>query len=346
MENNYCDDLSDFEDFVVTPKVIINTPHGKEGTPRIGKYKIGNEIGSGSYGVVNEGFTPRNDSKVAIKAITKKNKTTYASAKRELTILDMLNDNARISEQLTSENKNDLKNINVEENCDHILKIYDKIETNETVYVVMEYVGEDLLAVLLEQEDCRFSEEYTGKLFVQLVSAVKFLHSIFIIHNDIKPDNVLITDDGKVKLCDYGLSRKYNKNQKQLAFPGTLQYASPESIQNQYIYGPEVDLWALGVTLYVFYTGLFPFCGDDDCEIIESILEDDYVPNDNIPPEAVSLLDGLLDKNPETRFTIEQVEQHYIYKFYCGNASPKTTRKSKKASKFFKKLLKLKNKDK
>lgn len=108
-----------------------------------------------------------------------------------------------------------------------------------------------------EMPDKKFSEKEAAKIFVPLVQAVDYLHAEGIYHRDLKLSNILVGDQGTVKLIDYGFAE--NSGQKLKEYCGTLSYMAPELITRNPYYGKYVDSWALGVILYRIVTGLFPF---------------------------------------------------------------------------------------
>merc|ERR1712137_582692 len=260
----------------------------------IGDYKISHEIGAGHYGRVSLGFNEKH--KVAIKTISKINETSYNSALNEISVMDKIH----------SETKSKY-------NSDSLLKFYNYIETEDKIHLIMQHIEGDLVQVLTETPNCMLGERLIGKIFVQLVDAVEFLHSINVIHNDIKPDNILIDRNNNIKLCDYGLCHEYIPNVLQNFSRGTAPYACPELLKNQQIIGPEADSWSIGVCLYVLFTGYFPFSDASNHEELLAAIDFGYQENINIPFFANDLISHLLDLNSTTRFSIEEIKWHPFY---------------------------------
>lgn len=144
----------------------------------------------------------------------------------------------------------------------------------------------------------------------QLVSIVNYLHEVGIIHRDIKPENILITEDNgypTVKLIDFGLSRLLGPNDKCVIPCGTLGYVAPEVLGNDG-YSFEVDIWSIGIVLYLMLRGLLPFESKDNKELVKLtmaakiILKDIYW--DKISLEAKDLVYKLLEPDPKSRIML------------------------------------------
>lgn len=161
-------------------------------------------------------------------------------------------------------------------------------------------------------------------IFGQIVDGVRHMHEAGVVHLDLKPNNVFCSKDQTSPLCkigDFGFATKASLSEKQLtACSGTPEYASPEiyyaSESNPY-WGREVDVWALGVTLYVMLANCYPFDStlthplEREHDIAEKICHRPYLPlPEEIGADAKDLIDHMLDKNPATRYTIQQVADH------------------------------------
>lgn len=181
-------------------------------------------------------------------------------------------------------------------------------ETPNYGYIITEYVaGSDLFDTIVEYK-C-LSESLTKSIFIKVLSAVKYLHDNGYAHLDIKPENILVGTDGRIKLVDFGFS-KQAFNQPLTKRSGSPEYVSPEIIQGKpYIPNP-CDIWALGVTLYLTLYGSLPFRGNNSMELFTKIIQEEPSYSNKVSMTANSLISGMLAKNPVERLTIDQVMDH------------------------------------
>ena len=162
------------------------------------------------------------------------------------------------------------------------------------------------------------SEEEASIIVRKITSAVAFMHSLNIIHRDLKPENLLLTSkraDAEIKIIDFGLAKEMTDTRDHArSFLGTKGYLAPEMLL-RHAYDKSVDIWALGVIVFVLLCGCLPF--DDDSSRIpsESIAKKRFTlrfPSwaTNLSPSAKDILQKLLDVDPKTRFTAEQALAH------------------------------------
>ncbi|VDN55322.1 unnamed protein product [Dracunculus medinensis] len=200
-----------------------------------------------------------------------------------------------------------------------VVSFYGSFETRTHLCMLMEYVEGGDCAALLKSVGALPID--IARLYIaETVLAIDYLHSNGIVHRDLKPDNLLITAMGHIKLTDFGLSKIGLMNRttilcegymdlanmqqfkdKQLC--GTPEYIAPEVILRQG-YGKPVDWWALGIILYEFLIGIVPFVGDTPDELFSNIINDEVeFPREDeaLPPDAESLINHLLQKNPIER---------------------------------------------
>jgi len=143
-----------------------------------------------------------------------------------------------------------------------------------------------------------------------LVHALYYLHTHRIIHRDMKPQNILISANGIVKLCDFGFARSMSTNTIVLtSIKGTPLYMAPELVQ-ELPYNHTVDLWSLGVIIYELFVGTPPFYTNSIYTLIHLIVKDPVKFPDNMSPEFKSFLQGLLNKAPNERLTWPELLQH------------------------------------
>ena len=162
----------------------------------------------------------------------------------------------------------------------NIVKIYDVVETNNHLNIVMEYLpGTSLGSYLKIQPSSKIPEKYCKKIFKQITKALKYMHSMNIAHRDIKLENVILDEDLTPKLIDFGFSTCIESSKKVKIFCGTPSYMSPEVVQRREYTGESADIWALGVLLFVSLTGIFPFKGSTDQELYKKINNAEYPKN-------------------------------------------------------------------
>lgn len=206
----------------------------------ISSYKLtGKLLGEGNFARVHEAIHLILGTKVAIKAIKKSRLQQYyvmKNLKREAQILFQLN-----------------------HPC--VLRLYETIRYQDNYYLVTEKInGGDLNSYLTAQPNRRLQEEQTLRFASQLLSAVNHLHKHFVVHRDLKLENILV-DKRKdwIKLIDFGLSNSWSRQTLLVTNCGSPEYAAPELFIQGKGYGPEVDLWSLGVVFFVMAAGRLPF---------------------------------------------------------------------------------------
>ena len=128
--------------------------------------------------------------------------------------------------------------------------------------MVLERVtGVSLKEYLLNIPDHKLTESQASDIFQQISSAIAYCHERGITHRDLKLDNILLTQNGTVKVIDFGFSTWTKKDFKLKSFCGTPTYMAPEIINKSEFLGPPTDMWALGIILYALLCGTFPFQG-------------------------------------------------------------------------------------
>lgn len=138
-----------------------------------------------------------------------------------------------------------------------------------------------------------------------------YVHSQSCVHRDLKLENILLDKHENVKLCDFGFTREYEGKANYLqTFCGTICYSAPEMLKGEKYAGEKVDVWSLGVILYALLCGELPFDDDDDGVTRTKILSQEPNYPDHIPPDALSLLKGLLSKRPLLRPTLPDILAH------------------------------------
>uniref|UniRef100_A0A914WKZ2 non-specific serine/threonine protein kinase n=1 Tax=Plectus sambesii TaxID=2011161 RepID=A0A914WKZ2_9BILA len=218
-----------------------------------------------------------------------------------------------------------------------VVSFYGSFETKHHLCMLMEYVEGGDCAALLKNAGT-LPADLTRLYIAETVLAIEYLHSYGIVHRDMKPDNLLITAMGHIKLTDFGLSKIGLMNRTTLVYEGGLdvadtqqfkdkqlcgtpEYIAPEVILRQG-YGKPVDWWALGVILYEFLVGIVPFIGNTPEELFANVISEDIVfPTDEeaMSEEAEDLVRHLLEKNPLERLgTLNGAAEVSVHPFFKG----------------------------
>ncbi|KAE9335819.1 hypothetical protein PR003_g12821 [Phytophthora rubi] len=182
-----------------------------------------------------------------------------------------------------------------------LVHLYWAFQTKSHLYFVMEYCPGGELSTHLERAT-RFSEEVAAFYAAELLLAVQQLHQHGIVHRDLKPENVLLTEDGHLKLVDFGISKfgitQATSGAKTIC--GSYEYLAPEILRGQE-YGTASDWWAFGAVLYELLTGLPPWYSQNPEEMCKHVLQTPLLLPNFISPEAKDLLQKLLNHNPGER---------------------------------------------
>uniref|UniRef100_A0A3P8QQ36 non-specific serine/threonine protein kinase n=1 Tax=Astatotilapia calliptera TaxID=8154 RepID=A0A3P8QQ36_ASTCA len=188
----------------------------------------------------------------------------------------------------------------------HTVKLFEVIETEKTLYLVMEYAsGGEVFDYLVAHG--RMKEKEARAKFRQIVSAVQYCHQKCIVHRDLKAENLLLDADMNIKIADFGFSNEFTLGNKLDTFCGSPPYAAPELFQGKKYDGPEVDVWSLGVILYTLVSGSLPFDGQNLKELRERVLRGKYRIPFYMSTDCENLLKKFLILNPSKRGSLEQI---------------------------------------
>ena len=208
-------------------------------------YEMLDDLGEGIFGSVKLGVEKKTKERVAIKIIKKK-KAKPSDIELVRTEIDVM------------------------KLCHHpnVVHLLDHFENAEYIFIVMEYIRGGRLTDYMKEKKFNFSEKRAAELIYEIAVGVKYLHKYGIIHRDLKPDNIMLTeanDKGHIKIMDFGLSKILGKKEKTSDGFGTLTFVSPEVLIRK-PYNKEIDIWSIGVILYLMLSGDLPFDDEEDDE--------------------------------------------------------------------------------
>jgi len=187
-------------------------------------------------------------------------------------------------------------------NNPYIIKLLGYEETPTHLNLLVEYLsGGELVSLILENKG--LNEPHAQRLFKQLVCAINACHQNSIVHRDIKLQNIMLDEQGNIRLIDFGLSNFVEVGRYRNTFCGTPAYAPPEILLGTQYKGPEVDVWSLGVVLYSMLTAEFPFT------TIAEILKGKFK-EPNCSDECLDLLRRMLTVKKEARATLSEIMNH------------------------------------
>lgn len=196
----------------------------------------------------------------------------------------------------------------------HVVKLYETFEDSSHLFLVMPFSAHGTLGSRVASQSC-MNETETKQSMRQLVSAINYLHRKFIIHRDVKPENVLIHSVAplNLKLTDFGISRFFKPNQVFTSEVGSPQFMAPEVFRKSY--NEVCDIWSCGITMYYMLCGYLPFAGCGSYKEIKSAvlrkkIQFGTVEWVDIAPNTLGFLELLLKKNPRARYTAEQAFHH------------------------------------
>ncbi|KAF5803097.1 putative protein kinase CAMK-CAMKL-CHK1 family [Helianthus annuus] len=256
-----------------------------------GKYELGKLLGYGASAKVYHGWDAVSKQSVAIKSMNKQRIVTGGLAthvKREIAAMRRLNH-------------------------PNIVRMHEVLANQKKIYFVLEFAeGGDLFSKVAK---CRFSEDLSRKYFQQLISAVGYCHSRGVYHRDLKLENLLLDEKWNLKVTDFGLSAVTHRRRSPSASSdgllhtmcGTPAYVAPEILAKKGYDGAKVDIWACGVILYVLSTGYLPFNDSNVMVMYLKICKGEIRFPKWMSSELKRFLSRLLDTNPQTRITVDEI---------------------------------------
>ncbi len=259
----------------------IDLQHLPKGHVIDDRYRIIRKLGQGSFGAVYLAWDEELETNKALKIIPEalsNDHEAMRSLRKEASIMIKLN------------HKN-------------IVRVYDFHHHSEIKYIDMEYVeGQSLAELKLAQPDNKFTEEKVKQYALQIAEGLAYAHNKKVIHKDIKPQNILLTKEGVVKLMDFGIAETVHSSMSRLkntGSSGTLVYMSPEQLRGKDV-GREADIYSLGATLYELLSGHPPFYQGD---ITYQIINEKPEPLAGVSQRMNTIILKCLEKEREKRFS-------------------------------------------
>ncbi|EQC38348.1 CAMK/CAMKL/AMPK protein kinase [Saprolegnia diclina VS20] len=254
---------------------------------KLGHYRLGETLGTGSFGKVKLAEHEITGHKVAIK-ILNRNKIRSLEmgekVRREISLLRKMQH-------------------------PHIIRLYEVIDTPTDIFMVLEYVaGGELFDYIVSKG--RLSPDEARHFFHQIVSGVEYCHFHRVVHRDLKPENLLLDADNNVKIADFGLSNIMKDGDFLRTSCGSPNYAAPEVISGNLYAGPEVDVWSCGVILYALLCGALPFDDESIPNLFKKIRGGMYSLPSHLSEHARDLIPRMLVVDPMKRITIPEIRQH------------------------------------
>ena len=254
----------------------------KPGTYLQNRYEILEKIGSGGMSVVYKAQCHTLNRLVAIKVL----KEEFAFDKA---FIDKFKMEAQAAARLSHPN---------------IVSVYDVVEEDALHYIVMELIEGITLKNYIDKKGCLENKEAIG-IAIQVASGIAAAHSHHIVHRDIKPQNIIISRDGKVKVADFGIAKAVSAQTMNASAVGSVHYISPEQARGGYC-DERSDIYSFGITLYEMAAGKVPFEGDNTVAVALAHLEDPVVPpteyNPDIWPGLEQIILKCTQKKPDMRY--------------------------------------------
>ncbi|KNC83136.1 CAMK/CAMKL/QIK protein kinase [Sphaeroforma arctica JP610] len=253
---------------------------------QVGCYDLYKTVGKGNFAIVKVGRHRLTKEQVAIKLIdkTKMDAVSLRKIHREVKILKLLNHA-------------------------HVIRLYQVMDSPDILYLVMEYAsGGEVFDHLVAHG--RMKEPEARRKFHQIVSAVQYCHDRRVVHRDLKAENLLLDANFNIKIADFGFSNCFRPETHLSTWCGSPPYAAPELFEGREYSGPGVDIWSLGVVLYVLVCGALPFDGASLQELRMRILDGVFKIPFYLSSECELLIKKMLVRDPKKRISLKGILAH------------------------------------
>jgi len=252
----------------------------------IGYYQFIKTIGKGNFAVVKLARHRITKTEVAIKIIdkTRLDQSNLKKIYREIQILKLLRHQ-------------------------HIIKLYQVMETSSEIFLVCEYASHGEVFDFITREK-RIPEDTVKRIFYQVLLAIEYCHKNNVVHRDLKAENLLLDSEDNVKIADFGFGNFFQSGAKLSTSCGSPPYAAPEIFMGENYEGPQLDVWSLGVVLYVLVCGAFPFDGSNLATLKDRVLAGRFRIPFWMSSDCENLIRRMLVVNPRKRLSIAQIKKH------------------------------------
>ena len=255
---------------------------------KIGNYLLSHTIGEGAFAKVKLATHIYTGEKVAIKILSKSHISQQEFPKflNEITLLKSL------------KHKN-------------IINLYEIIDTPHKLYIIMEYCPNNSLFDYISKRK-HLTEREACRLFQQIINAVEYLHLNKITHRDLKPENILLSNNKRIKIIDFGLSKKTLYFNSLLKTPcGTPSYAPPEMLRGENYNGILSDIYSIGIILYTMIVGNLPCLNNFNEEIIYKIMiNKSYKYPSYMSLDCIDLIEKMINVNSNERILFKEIKNH------------------------------------
>ncbi|KAK2499521.1 hypothetical protein MC885_003722 [Smutsia gigantea] len=187
--------------------------------------------------------------------------------------------------------------------------MFQVMETKDMLYIVTEFAKNGEMFDYLTSHG-HLSESEAREKFWQILSAVEYCHSHHIVHRDLKTENLLLDSNMDIKLADFGFGNFYKSGEPLSTWCGSPPYAAPEVFEGKEYEGPQLDIWSLGVVLYVLVCGSLPFDGPNLPALRQRVLEGRFRIPFFMSRDCETLIRRMLAVDPAKRISIAQIKQH------------------------------------
>ncbi|XP_067853859.1 SNF related kinase b [Heptranchias perlo] len=253
-----------------------------------GLYDLDKTLGKGHYAVVKLARHVFTGEKVAVKVIdkTKLDKSATGHLLQEVRCMKLVQH-------------------------PNVVRLYEVIDTQTKLYLILELGdGGDMFDYIMNHEK-GLSEDQAKIYFAQIVHAISYCHKLHVVHRDLKPENVVFfKEQGVVKLTDFGFSNRFQPGMMLTTSCGSLAYSAPEILLGDEYDAPAVDIWSLGVILYMLVCGYPPFYEVNDSETLTMIMDCRYTVPQHISTDCRNLISRMLQRDPKKRASLEEIEGH------------------------------------